>query len=180
MNVTLRKAVAEDAVHLLDIYTHYIQNTVATFHEFTKTLEAYRQQIIELSAVYPFWVAEAEGRFLGFANAEPFRPQSGYRYTVELTIYLHPDAPKHAGIGRMLYKQVLDDLKAQGFVTALGCISGENEASIAFHRSFGFKEMAVFPRVAFKHGRWLNAIWMRKELLPTDTPPAEPVRADQR
>lgn len=180
MNITLRKAVPEDAKHLLEIYTYYIENTVATFHEFPKTLEAYRQQIIELSAVYPFWVAEEEGRFLGFANAEPFRPQSGYRYTVELTIYLHPDAPKHAGIGRMLYQQVLDDLQTQGFVNALGCISGENDASLAFHRSFGFEEMAVFPRVAFKHGRWLNAVWMRKQLLSTATPPTEPVRADQR
>mgnify|MGYP003306111422 CR=1 FL=1 len=179
MEITLRKATPEDAPHLLDIYTYYISNTVATFHEFPKTLDAYRQQIVELSAVYPFWVAEAEGQFLGFANAEPFRPQSGYRYTVELTIYLHPETPKHAGIGRMLYQRVLDDLKAQGFVTALGCISGENEASLAFHRSFGFEEMAVFPRVAFKHGRWLNAVWMRKELCSTDVPPTEPVHADK-
>ena len=87
MNITLRRAVPEDAKHLLYIYSYYIQNTVATFHEFPKTLEEYRRQIAELSAVYPFYVAEVDGAFMGFANAEPFRPQSGYRYTVELTIY---------------------------------------------------------------------------------------------
>jgi len=176
MEITLRRAVPDDAQHLLEIYTHYIQHTVATFHETPKTLEAYRQQIVDLSAVYPFWVAEADGQFLGFANAEPFRPQSGYRYTVELTIYLHPDAPKHSGIGRMLYQRLLEELQQLSYVNALGCISGENEASLAFHRSFGFEEMAVFPKVAFKHGRWLDAVWMRKQLLSTDTPPAEPAR----
>ena len=175
MNITLRRAIPEDAKHLLEIYTHYIIHSVATFHEHPKALEDYRKQIEELSAVYPFWVAESEGRFLGFANGEPFRPQSGYRYTVELTIYLHPDAPKHTGIGARLYHQVLDDLTSQGFVNALACISGENEASLAFHRSMGFEKMAVFDRVAYKHGRWLNAVWMRKQLASREEQPEEPV-----
>ena len=179
MNVTIRPITPEDAEMLREIYTHYILHSVATFHEIPKTLEAYRQQIEELSAVYPFFAAEADGRFLGFANAEPMRPQSGYRYTVELTIYLHPDAPKHAGIGRSLYEKLLARLKEQGFVNAVACISGENEGSLAFHRSFGFEEMAVFPKVSFKHGRWLDAVWMRKTLGSTNAPPAEPVRADQ-
>ena len=179
MNVTIRPITPEDAEMLREIYTHYILHSVATFHEIPKTLEAYRQQIEELSAVYPFFAAEADGRFLGFANAEPMRPQSGYRYTVELTIYLHPDAPKHAGIGRSLYEKLLARLKEQGFVNAVACISGENEESLAFHRSFGFEEMAVFPKVSFKHGRWLDAVWMRKTLGSTNAPPAEPVRADQ-
>ncbi len=172
MSVILRRAQPQDACHLLETYTHYITNTVATFHEYPKALEDYRKQIEELSAQYPFWVAEEEGRFLGFANGEPFRPQSGYRFTAELTIYLHPDAPKHSGIGRLLYQRVLDELQELGFVNALGCISGENEASLAFHRSFGFEEMAVLQNIAFKHGRWLSAVLMHKQLNPYAEPPA--------
>lgn len=178
VNVTIRPIRVEDAEMLRQIYTHYILHSVATFHEVPKTLEAYRKQIEELSALYPFYAAEADGRFLGFANAEPMRPQSGYRYTVELTIYLHPQAPKHAGIGRQLYTKVLAQLKAQGYVNAVACISGENENSLAFHRSFGFEQMAVFPKVSFKHGRWLDAVWMRKTIGTTDAPPTEPLRPD--
>ena len=176
MEWKLRTITPDDAPILAQIYTYYIRNTVATFHEVPKTTDAYRRQIEELSAVYPFLVAEADGLFLGFANAEPFRPQSGYRYTAELTIYLHPDAPKHAGIGRRLYESILERLRQMHYVNALACISGENAASIAFHRSLGFEEMAVFPRVAYKHGRWLDAIWMRKTLLSTETQPQEPIR----
>lgn len=179
VDVTIRPICLEDAEMLRQIYTHYILHSVATFHETPKTLEEYRRQIQELSAVYPFFAAEAEGQFLGFANAEPMRPQSGYRYTVELTIYLHPDAPRHAGIGRMLYEKLLAQLKTQGFVNAVACICSENEASLAFHRSFGFEEMAVFPRVSFKHGRWLDAVWMRKTIGSTETHPNEPIRADK-
>ncbi len=175
MNITIRSATPDDAAHLLETYTHYILHTTATFHETPKTLEDYRRQIVVISASYPFFVAEADGRFIGFANAEPFRPQSGYRYTVELTIYLHPDAPRHSGVGRLLYQRLLDELTARGFVNALGCISSENEASLAFHRAMGFEQMAVFSNVAFKHGRWLSAVWMYKRLAGTDEPPGEPV-----
>ena len=175
MELTLRSITPEDAPIVAQIYTHYIHHTVSTFHEIPKTIEAYRQQIEELSAVYPFLVAEADGVFLGFANAEPFRPQSGYRYTAELTIYLHPDAPKHAGIGRKLYQALLAQLRDMHYVNVLACISGENEASIVFHRSFGFEEMAVFPKVAYKQGRWLDAVWMRKTLLSTEKAPLEPL-----
>ena len=113
MNITLRRAVPEDAKHLLEIYTHYILHSVATFHEHPKTLEDYRKQIEELSVTYPFWVAESDGQFLGFANGEPFRPQSGYRYTVELTIYLHPDA-KNRGFGRRLMQAAMERLREEG------------------------------------------------------------------
>ena len=174
MDIRIRNARPDDAGQLLETYTHYILNTTATFHEKPKTLEDYRKQIMELSALYPFLVAEGDGCFIGFANAEPFRPQSGYRYTVELTIYLHPDAPRHAGVGRFLYERLLEELTKRGFVNALGCISSENEPSLAFHRAMGFEQMAVFPEVAFKHGRWLDAVWMRKRLNPTSEPPKEP------
>ncbi|MBR4067953.1 MAG: N-acetyltransferase [Clostridia bacterium] len=178
MEVTLRNITPEDAPMVAQIYAHYIRHTVATFHETPKSVDGYLQQIKELSAVYPFLVAEADGRFLGFANAEPFRPQSGYRYTAELTIYLHPDAPKHSGIGRKLYSALLTQLKELHYVNVLACISGENESSIAFHRSFGFEEMAVFPKVAYKHDRWLDAVWMRKTLLSTEHSPEEPMRVN--
>lgn len=175
MNVTLRIATPDDDVKLHEIYSYYVKNSVATFHEVIKTVEQYREQIETLRAVYPFYVAESDGRFLGFANAEPVRPQAGYRYSVELTIYLHPDTPKNSGIGKMLYTAVLDDLKNQGFVNAYACICSENDASIALHKSFGFDAMVVFDQCAFKHGRWLSTVWMRKRLNDPSVPAKEPI-----
>ncbi|MBE5801124.1 MAG: N-acetyltransferase [Clostridiales bacterium] len=175
MNVTLRIATPDDAKSLLEIYSYYIANSVATFHEAPKTLVEYRKQIETLSATYPFFVAEADGRFLGFANAEPVRPQSGYRYSVELTIYLHPQAPKHAGIGSRLYRAVLGCLSSQGFVNAYACICSENAESIALHKYFGFEQVALCENCAFKHGRWLSTVWMRKRLNTPVVPAIEPI-----
>ncbi len=171
----LRKVTVDDAPQLLHIYTHYIQHSTATFREAPQTPETYRKQVADLSAVYPFYVAEENGQIIGFANAEPFRVPSGYRYSVELTIYLHPEAPRQSGIGRKLYEAVLGDLAADGFVNAYACISNENEVSLAFHRAMGFEQIAVFPNCACKHGRWLSAVWMGKQLNPLALPPIEPV-----
>lgn len=111
----LRIATPEDASIINEIFAHYIAVSVATYNEQNKTVAQRAKEIETLLKDYPFFVAEDEsGRFLGFANAEPMRPQSGYRYCAELTIYLHPDAPVHAGIGTALYTALLTCLQRQG------------------------------------------------------------------
>ena len=175
MNITLRFATPEDAAAVNEIYDYYIENTVFTFNEVNKSVEERAEDIAKLTQIYPFLIAEADGRFLGFANAEPVRSQTGYRYSVELTIYLHPDAPKHVGIGRLLYHRLFEILKAQGFRTAYAVISGTNFESVDFHKSFGFEPIASFRSSGYKHGIWLDSLWMQKQLNPYDASPDMPV-----
>lgn len=169
----LRIATPEDAAIIHDIYDHYIENSVATYNEQNKSVMQRAEEIAALLNDYPFFVAEDEsGAFLGFANAEPVRPQSGYRYCAELTIYLHPSAPKHAGIGKALYTVLLDSLKKQGFRVAYAVIDSGNEGSLALHKAFGFAQEAIFRSCGYKHGRWLDTVWLRKELNAFDESPA--------
>lgn len=175
MNVALRIATPDDAEIIHEVYQYYIDNSVATFSETNLSIEKRREEIQTLLLQYPFLIAEGEGSFLGFACAEPLRPQSGYRYCVELTIYLHPDAPKHSGVGKALYGTLLDILEKQGFRTAFGVISGTNTPSIALHERFGFAQAARFDRVGYKQGMWLDAVWMRKELGTADESPDLPI-----
>ncbi len=176
MKAHLRIASSDDARVIHDIYDYYITHTVATYNEFNQSVEARAQEITRLLKDYPFLVAEDEhGTFLGFANAEPSRPQSGYRYSVELTIYLHPDTPRHSGVGSLLYEALLDCLRKQGYRTAYAVIDSGNEESQALHRRFGFETLTTFPNSAYKHGRWLSAVWMWKALNPFDARPALPI-----
>ncbi len=174
MNVHLRIATPNDASVIYEIYDFYIANSLATFNEINKTVEERSQEIAALLETYPFLVAEDElGRFLGFANAEPFRPQSGYRYTVELTIYLHPKTPHHSGVGKLLYTALLRMLREQGFHTAYAVLWSENQESLRLHESFGFEPFARFEKTAYKHGRWLDSLYLRKTLAdftPTPSP----------
>lgn len=176
MKAHLRIATPDDARVIHEIYDYYTTHTVATYNEFNKSVEARAQEISAILKDYPFLVAEDEsGTFLGFANAEPVRPQSGYRYSVELTIYLHPNTPRHSGVGTLLYKALLDCLARQGYRIAYAVIDSGNEASLALHRRFGFEKVATFPNSGYKHGQWLTSVWMQKVLNPFDEQPSLPV-----
>jgi len=176
MDVLIRFGNASDARNVNRTYDYYIDHTAATFNEVHKSVEEREQEMTQLLKMYPFLIAEDEsGTFLGFACAEPFRAQSGYRFMPELTIYLHPDAPKGCGIGSLLYEKLLWLLTKQGFASAVAVLYAGNEESLALHRRFGFEQAALIPQAAYKHGRWLDARIMRKELNGFDGCPVEPV-----
>ena len=174
MNIKLRVATVEDAAVINQTYGYYIEHSLANFGE-TNITDAERAQEIEtLLKMYPFFVAEDEnGRFLGFACAEPFRAKSGYRYTAELTIYLHPDTPKGCGVGTALYERVLCCLKAQGFRIAVGVLYAQNEGSLALHRHFGFEQVGSLRRYCYKQYQWVDAVILEKVLNPFDEQPDE-------
>lgn len=172
----IRIAAPADAEIIHGIYDHYIAHSLATFHEQNKPLEARRQEIADLLQDYPFLVAEDEnGAFLGFANAEPIRPQSGYRFCVELTIYLHPNAPHGQGIGTALYSALLRMLTEQGYCLAFALLYGGNEESLALHRRFGFEEVALLKNTGRKQGHWLDTRILQKTLNPCTEPMPEPI-----
>ena len=136
-------------------------------------MEVRAEEIRSQQETYPWQIAEDErGRFLGYACAEPFRPQTGYRYVAELTIFLAPDAPRRSGIGRKLYRALLPFLQLQGFRQGIAVITSTNEGSLALHRSFGFTETACLTSSGYKHGQWLTSVWMVKQLNDFDPAPA--------
>lgn len=176
MSIRLRIANPSDAPAVNAIFDHYIAHSLATFNEHTKPVEVRAKEIETLLKDYPYLIAEDEnGRMLGFANAEPIRSQSGYRFCVELTIYLHPDAPKHAGIGTALYDTLLRILTQQGYCTAFGILYGGNHESLGLHKRFGFQEVALLHNTGYKQGKWLDTRIVQKQLNPCSPSPKEPI-----
>lgn len=174
MKVVLRIATVEDATAVNETYGYYIERSLANFGEQNKTVVERAKEINELLQMYPFFIAEDEsGRFLGFACAEPYRPKSGYRYTAELTIYLHPDTPKGCGVGTALYEKLLGCLTVQGFRIAVGVIHDQNQGSLALHRRFGFEQVGSLRNYCYKHGQWVGAVILEKVLNPFDDEPKE-------
>jgi L-amino acid N-acyltransferase YncA len=101
---------------------------------------------------------------LGFAYAGPFRPRQAYRYTVEDSVYIAPDAIGK-GVGRAVLSAVIAacaDLGVRQVVAVIG--DSGNAASIGLHRSLGFVDAGVGRSFGFKHGRWVDIVWMQKAL----------------
>ena len=113
----------------------------------------------------PWLVAETESAgIVGYAYASAFRPRPGYRFTAEDSVYVAPDAGGR-GVGHALLGGIIDRCQAMGLRQLLAVIGDSgNAASIGVHRGHGFDLVGVAPGVGFKHGRWVDIVWMRRAL----------------
>jgi L-amino acid N-acyltransferase YncA len=160
--VTLRAAVAADAAAIATIYNHYVTETVVTFEEERVTAPEMARRLADVSAAsLPWLVAEDDVEVIGYAYAAKWKTRSGYRFSVEVTVYLAPAATRR-GIGSRLYAELFSLLQERGIHAAIGGIALPNDASIALHEKFGLRKVAHFEEVGFKLGRWVDVgYWQR-------------------
>ncbi len=165
----IRLAVVEDAPAILEVYAPYVTDTVISFEYEVPSLEEFTHRVENIGALHPYLVWKENGRILGYAYAHPYAARPAYQWGAELTIYLRPEAC-HRGIGAKLYGALLDLLRLQGVRTVYGCITAENEASVAMHRALGFREGGLFRNAGFKQSRWLDVLWLEKDIAGYDIP----------
>lgn len=169
--MTIRFARLEDAAGILDIYAPYIRETAITYEYEVPSLQDFTARVEKIAARYPYLVCEEDGEILGYAYASEYRTRAAFQWDTELSIYLRQDL-QGRGIGRMLYDRLLPMLTVQGFQKAYASISVPNPSSVAFHRAYGFREVACFEHVGYKLGSWRDLLWMEKRLAPLADPPA--------
>ena len=169
MAPAIRPATADDAAAIQAIYAHHVLHGTATFEEVPPDLaEIARRQAEIASRGLPYSVAEAGGRVLGYAYAGPYRARSAYRFTLEDSIYLAPDATGR-GLGRRLLERLIADCTAVGARQLVAVIGDSgNAASIALHERLGFAHAGTLRSVGFKFGRWLDTVQMQLPLGPGD------------
>ena len=176
----IRAAEARDADALAAIYGHAVLHGFGTFEEVPPDAAAMdtRRADVQRRGL-PYLVAEEDGplggRVLGFAYASPFRPRPGYRYTLEDSVDVAPDATGR-GVGRAVLAPVIAACEALGVRQLVAVIGdSQNHASINLHRSLGFEHAGVGKSVGYKHGRWVDIVWMQKALNGGDeTLPSSP------
>ena len=156
----IRPAVKDDFPQIAKIWNQIIRDTAATFTNAEKEVA----ELVQANAAgRPFFVAEQDGKVVGFATYFPFRSGPGYARTKAHTIPLAPDA-RGKGFGRGLMEAVEDHARDAGVHTIWAGISSENPDGKAFHAALGYEEIAVLPEVGRKFGRWMDLILMRKVL----------------
>jgi phosphinothricin acetyltransferase len=161
----IRPSLETDAEALAAIYGHHVLHGFGTFEEQPPSpadMAARRQAIVERGL--PHLVAEDGGAVLGFAYAGPFRPRAAYRYTVEDSVYVAPQATGR-GVGKTVLTAVLEACEAFGVRQVVAVIGDTgNAGSIGLHRSLGFEHAGVGKGFGYKHGRWVDIVWMQKSL----------------
>lgn len=161
-----RPAPDDDIRAVTAIYTHHVLHGTASYETEAPSLEDMAARFGQLQAHhYPIMIAERDGIILGYAYAGPHKPRNGYRYTVEDSVYVAPDA-LHQGIGTALLTALIAAAREQGYRQMMAVIGGPVDGSVALHRSLGFREIGRAYELGFKFGQWLDTIYMQLPLQP--------------
>ncbi len=170
----IRDVELDDLPAVQAIYAHWVTHGSGTFELEPPTVEEITRRQAEVTARgLPWLVAEDGGRIIGYAYGNWFRPRLAYRYTIEDSIYVHPDAQR-GGVARLLLAELITRCETRGARQMLAVIGdSENHGSIALHRALGFRHMGTMVAAGWKFGRWLDVVLMQRPLgIGSDAPPA--------
>ncbi|HYM48372.1 MAG TPA: GNAT family N-acetyltransferase [Burkholderiaceae bacterium] len=168
----IRAANPTDIAAIQAIYAHHVQNGLGTFETTAPDVSEMQARLAQITdAGFPYLVGEDNGRVLGYAYANQFRPRPAYRSTVEDSIYIAPDAIGH-GIGKVLLNELVERCAALGLRQMLALIGdSQNAASIGVHRACGFAYVGVLTSVGRKFDRWVDVVIMQRALGAGETTP---------
>jgi phosphinothricin acetyltransferase len=176
--ILVRLAEPPDAAEVQTIYAPIVASTPISFEVEPPTVAEMARRIARTMPAHPWLVAEDHGRLAGYAYAGPFRSRPAYRWSVEVSAYVHPDWRRH-GVGRSLYAALLAVLALQGFREACAGITLPNPASVGLHQALGFVPVGVYRRVGWKLGAWHDVGWWQRSLIASSQEPGEPQPLDR-
>ncbi|MCC5023583.1 MAG: N-acetyltransferase [Candidatus Synoicihabitans palmerolidicus] len=113
---------------------------------------------------YPFYVAKVAGEVVGYGYIGPFRERRAYQFTVEDSIYLHPDKTGR-GLGRLLLNKLIGASTQRGFKQMIALIGDSyNRVSVRLHSTSGFVHTGTLQNVGQKVDRWLDVVVIQRSL----------------
>ena len=171
----IRPSTDHDVAAITRIYAHHVLHGTGTFETTPPTeAEMAQRRADVLGKGLPWLVVEVDGQVLGFAYGNWFKPRPAYRFSVEDSIYMAPEAAGK-GLGRALLAELLAALERAGVRKVMAVIGDSaNAGSIGVHRALGFEPAGVINSCGWKFDRWLDIVLMQKPLGAGDsTPPKD-------
>lgn len=164
--IVVRAADEGDLDAITSIYADAVHNGTASYElEPPSRAEMGARFAALAGGGYPYLVAEGAHGIAGYAYAGPFRPRPAYRFMVEDSIYLAPEA-KGRGLGSLLLSRLIEATAALGFRQVVAVIGDgrPDSASVRLHERLGFRHVGRLEGSGYKHGRWLDTVFMQRDL----------------
>jgi phosphinothricin acetyltransferase len=162
--VSIRDATTADLPAVAAIYTHYVLRTTTTFNTEVRTPAEWKTRFADGQNLpgHHFLVALDNDIVVGFVETRQFRPKQAYSRSVELSIYIAPDAHGH-GYGKTLMDTLILRLTHEEDINRLyAVIALPNDASVALHERAGFVHRGTLTEAGFKFGRYLDVAYYER------------------
>jgi L-amino acid N-acyltransferase YncA/predicted O-methyltransferase YrrM len=148
VNLIIRDAVKVDLPAIIRIYNATVPTRMVTAELEPTTVEARLPWFREHSPEqYPFWVAESDGRVIGWLDFKRFLPRCAYHGTAEISVYVDENF-RRRGVGQRLLHHAITRAPSLGITALVGLIFGHNERSLKLFERLGFERWAFLPGVA--------------------------------
>jgi L-amino acid N-acyltransferase YncA len=164
--VRIRPARVEDVAAITAIYAHAVLNGTASYEYDPPSIAEMTGRFKAITdGSFPYIVAYADERVLGYAYASPFRTRPAYRFMVEDSIYIAHNA-QGQGLGTLLLAELIARCEASGFRQMIAVIgdAAVNLPSARLHAAMGFAECGRIVASGFKFGRWCDTLMMQRAL----------------
>ena len=144
----IRDAIEADLPGIIEIYNATVPTRIVTAELEPTTVEARLPWFREHSPdEHPFWVAESDGRIIGWLDFKKFLPRCAYRGTAEISVYVDEKFGRR-GVARRLLEEAIARAPSLGISAMVGLIFAHNEPSLKLFERLGFRRWGLLPRIA--------------------------------
>ena len=152
----IRRVELQDAKAIAAIYNEYVIHSVVTFDIEPVREEDMRGRIAGISAHYPYFVCESDGKSCGgIAMLIPGNSvwPTDIRWRQLFTFF---PIVWGKGMGTQLMMRLIEECRREGYHALIACLTEPNEDSTSLHTKLGFQKVSHFKEVGLKFGRWLD------------------------
>jgi L-amino acid N-acyltransferase YncA len=157
MNLTIEPMQPEDWQAVRAIYLEGIATRNATFEIDAPGWEKWDGGHLRDCRL----VARKGDQVIGWAALSPVSGRCVYADVASLSIYVAETA-RDQGVGKALLQALIEASELRGIWTLEAGIFPENAASIALHKSCGFREVGRRERIGQMDGVWRDVIFMER------------------
>jgi phosphinothricin acetyltransferase len=157
IDVHVTKMTPKDWDAIRTIYLEGIATGNATFETDAPTWEAWDQGHLRDCRL----VARTDDRVVGWAALSPVSGRCVYAGVAAVSVYV-AKAARGRGVGKALLHALVEGSESQGFWTLEAGIFPENAASIALHKSCGFREVGRRERIGQMDGIWRDTLLLER------------------
>lgn len=157
MNHTIAAMAASDWPQVRAIYLEGIATHNATFETEAPSWEKWNAGHLDKCRL----VARQDGQVLGWAALSPVSSRCVYAGVAEVSVYV-AEAARGNGAGKSLLKELVRQSEEAGIWTLQAGIFPENAASIAIHKTCGFREVGVREKLGKMGDRWRDVVLLER------------------
>jgi ribosomal protein S18 acetylase RimI-like enzyme len=160
MDIRIRPATLDDAEGVLGVLNSVVQERKYSSFDRILTVEEERQFIASLGERSGLFVAELEGRIVGFQTIEPFAAYTPAMDHVGIMgTFVHADF-RGQGIGRQLAEASFKFAQETGYEKAVIYVRASNEAAQEFYQKLGFVPKGTLEKQVKIDGEHDDVVFM--------------------